>query len=98
MTDREINNLLWRAFLLGARVVADQNGKEVSGSDISTLGEVIRQIAASDATLEDPTALAARSPDIGELLVRLGTLNIRNNRDLAKRIFEGFMIATDVKE
>jgi hypothetical protein len=72
MTDREINNALWRAFLLGARVVADQNGKDLTTGDIGTLGGIVRQIAESDTTLEDPTALAKKHPDIGALLMRLG--------------------------
>lgn len=98
MTDREIDSMLWRACLLGARVVTDQNGKDVTAADVGKLGEVVRQIAEGDATLEDPTALAAEHPDIGQLLMRLGTVNIRNNRGLAKRIFEGFIIATEIKE
>ncbi len=98
MTDREIDSMLWRAFLLGARVVADQNEKDVTATDMATLSSVARQIAESDMTLENPTALATKHSDIGPLLMRLGTLNIRNNRDLAKRIFKGFMIATEVKE
>jgi hypothetical protein len=98
MTDREIDNMLWQAFLLGARVVAGQNGGEISTSDMSAIAGVAREIAESDATLEDPTELATRFPDMAETFQRLGTLNIRNNRDLAKRVFTGFEIATEVKE
>jgi hypothetical protein len=45
-----------------------------------------------------PTALAARFPDVAETFQRLGTLNIRNNRELAQRIMKGFEIATEVKD
>lgn len=95
MTDREINSMLWRAFLLGARVMA---GAEISASDMTTIARVAREIAESETTLEDPTALAKRFPEMAETFQRLGTLNIRNNRDLAKRIYAGFEIATEVKE
>ena len=98
MTDREIDNMLCRAFVLGARVVAVQNGKDLTASDIGALGGVVRQIAESGTTLEDPTALAAKNPNIGQLLMRIETINIRNNRDLANRIFAGFMIATEEDE
>jgi hypothetical protein len=98
MTDREIDLMLWGAFLLGARVIADQIGKDLSYTEIDGLGRVARELADSDTTLEDPTALAAKAPNIGSLLQRLATLNIRSNRDLAKRIFEGFMVATGVTE
>jgi len=94
MTEQEIDNMLWRAFLLGARVVADQNGADVSAHDIGKLSVVVRQIAESDATLADPTALSARHSEIGSLMMRLGTLTVRNDRDLAGRIFRGFAIAT----
>jgi len=35
---------------------------------------------------------------MAEMFQRLSTLNIRNDRELAQRIFQGFMIATEVKE
>jgi hypothetical protein len=96
VTDREIDNKLWCAFLLGARVVADQNGKQLSLSDIDALGEAVRRIAQNEVTLEDPTTMAAKSPEIGELLLRLDMSILRSNRDLSRRIFEGFKIATEV--
>src|SRR5262245_2901383 len=74
-------------------VVADQNGKDIGLADIATIAAVANQLAQSDLTLEDPTALATKQPGIGSLLMRLGTLIIRNNRDLAQRIFKGFEIA-----
>jgi hypothetical protein len=98
MTDREIDRLLWGAFLLGARVVAEQGGRQLGASEINSLGRLLRQIAENESTLEDPTALAAQNPEMGPLLMRLETVNIRSNRDLAKCIFEGYIIATDVKE
>jgi hypothetical protein len=98
MTDPEINRKLWGAFLLGARVIADRNGKDLSYTEIDGLGRVAQEIAESDRTLEDPTAQAAKDREIGSLLQRLETLNIRSNRDLAKRIFEGFIIASDVTD
>jgi hypothetical protein len=96
MTDREIDKMLWGAFLLGARVVAGENGVEIGTSDISAIARVLREIAESDTTLEDPTALGMRfPPDMAGTIQRLGTLIIRNNRDLAKRIFTGFEIANE---
>lgn len=95
MTDREIDNMLWRAFVLGARVVADQNGRDVTASDMDALAVVVRQIAESDITLEDPTTLAAKEPNIGSVLMRVGTVMIRNDRDLAKRVFRGSITATE---
>jgi hypothetical protein len=98
MTEREINTNLWWAFLLGARVVGIQNGKDLSLTYIGDLGRLARELAESDRTLEDPTALAAKEPAIGSLLQRLGTLTIRNNRDLAKRIVEGYSTANEEDE
>jgi hypothetical protein len=95
MTDREIDSMLWRAFMLGARVVADCEGKDVTARDMDSLAVIVRQIAESDITLEDPTALAAKEPGIGSALMRVGTVMIRNDRDLAKRIFRGSIIATE---
>ncbi|MCY2990819.1 MAG: hypothetical protein NTY19_23520 [Planctomycetota bacterium] len=95
MTDREIDNMLWRAFILGARVIADQNGKDVTASDMDALAVVVRQIAESDIALEDPTTLAAKAPGIGSALMRVGTAMIRNDREVSKRIFRGFIIATE---
>jgi hypothetical protein len=98
MTNRKINSMLWGAFMLGAGVVADRAGQELSGSDVDTLADVVRQIAESDATLQDPTALAAKEQELGQLLMRVGTFLIRRDGDLAKRIYEGFLIATGEKE
>jgi hypothetical protein len=33
-----------------------------------------------------------------ETMQRLATLNVRNHRELAKRVFAGFIIATEVKD
>lgn len=99
MTDQEIDGMLWRAFLLGLRVMAAQEGRDVPFSEIGNLARVVREIAESETTLEDPTALVAKfPPDMAETLQRLSTVTIRNNRDLAKRIFAGFLIATEVNE
>ena len=98
MTDREIDELAWRAFYFGLRVMAAQEGKDVRFSEIGNLARVVHEVAESEATLEDPTALAAQFPGMAETLQRLGTLSIRNNRELAKRIFAGFEIATEVQE
>ena len=98
MTDRETDDMLWRAFYLGLRVMAAQVGQDISLSEIGNLARVLREIAESETTLNDPTALAAKFPDMAETFQRLATLNIRNDRELAKRIFKGFMIATEVKE
>lgn len=98
MTNREIDGLLWQAFYLGLRVMAAQEGKDVPSSEIGKIARMIRDIAESETTLEDPTALAAKFPENAEFFMRLATLNIRNSRELAKRIFEGFMIATEVEE
>ena len=59
---------------------------------------MVREIAESETTLDDPTALAAKFPDKAETFQRLGHPQHPPHRDLAKRIFEGFMIATEVKE
>ena len=98
MTDREVDELLWRAFYLGLRVMAAQEGKEVPSSEIGSIGRMVREIAESEMTLEDPTALAAKFPENAEFFLRLATLNIHNSRDLAKRIFQGFRIATELEE
>ena len=97
MTEREIDAMLWQAFYLGLRVMAAQVGKDVPFSEIGDLARVVREIAESETTLEDPTALAVRFPDMAETFQRISTLNIANNRDLATHIFEGFLIATEVK-
>ena len=89
MSDREIDNLLWGAYLLGARVVAVKNGGDIGAAEIDEIARVAREIAESEATLEDPTALAIAIPQLAEGLQRLGTQIIRNNRDLAKRILAG---------
>lgn len=85
MSDREIDNLLW----VGARVVAVKNGGDIGAAEIDAIARVAREIAESEATLEDPTALAIANPQLAEGLQRLGTQIIRNNRDLAKRILAG---------
>jgi hypothetical protein len=76
----------------------NQNGRDLSTSDVVALGNVVRQIADNQSTLEDPTALAAQNPGIAPLLMRLGIQIIRNNRELAKRIVEGFVMANEVQE
>ena len=95
MTDREIDIMFWRAFILGARIVADQNGKDVTASDVDALAVVVQQIAESDITIEDPTTLAAKEPGIGSALMRVGTAMIRNDREVAKRVFRGFEIVRE---
>lgn len=96
MTEREVDYKLWVAFYLGVRVMAAHEGKDDPGCAIGSFARMLREIAESEATLEDPTALAARFPDAAESFQRLSTLVIRADRDLSKRIFAGFMIATDV--
>jgi hypothetical protein len=82
--------------LLGARVVASHNGNDLGFTEINRLGRLAEELANSDWTLEDPTVLASKGgPEISSLLQRLGTIIIRSNRDLAKRIFEGFRVATE---
>jgi hypothetical protein len=98
VTDREIDNLTWRAFHLGLRVMAAQTGRDVTAAEIGDLVRVIRELAESDATLHDPTALTAKSPDMGEIIQRLGTLAIRHDRELAQRVFRGFIIGTRIKD
>lgn len=98
MTDREVDELLWQSFYLSLRVMAVQEGKDVPFSEVGNIVRMVRQIAESETTLEDPTALAAEFPENAEFFLQLATLNIRNNRELAKRIFQGFMIATEVEE
>jgi len=78
--------------------MAAQMEKDVPFSEIGNLARVVRQIAESETTRHDPTAVAVKSPDMAEMFQRLSTLNIRNDRELAQRIFQGFMIATEVKE
>jgi hypothetical protein len=98
MTDHEIDNMLWRAFHLGVRIMAAREGKGVLFSEIGQLAGVVRAIAESETTLEDPTAGAVKFPDLAETFQTLGTLNIRANRELARRIFQGFLAATEVPE
>src|SRR5260221_626706 len=98
MTEREIDDMLWRAFYLGSRVMASHIDRDIPFSEIGKLASVLREIAESEATLHDPTALTAKFPDMAGMFQRIGTLNIRNDRELAQRIFRGFMIATDAKE
>ncbi len=98
MTERETDDMLWRAFYLGLRVMAAQMGRDVPFSEIGNLARVVREIAESEATLHDPTALAAKFPDMAQVFQRVDTLNIRNDRELAERIFQGFMIATEAKD
>ncbi len=98
MSNREIDELLWQAFYLGLRVMAAQEGKDVPSSEIGNIARMIREIAESEATLEDPNALAAKFPETAGFFLQQATLNIRNNRELAKRILEGFLIATEVDE
>jgi hypothetical protein len=95
MTDREIDIMLWGAFLLASRAAALQNGQRDLGTrEINALGMLVRQIAEGAATLEEPTELAAEEPGIGHLLMRVATVNIRNNRDLSQRILHGYTICT----
>jgi uncharacterized protein len=66
-----------------------------SASDRDALAGVVQQIAESDITLEDPTTLAAKEPGIGSALMRVGTAMIRNDREVAKRVFRGFEIVRE---
>jgi hypothetical protein len=98
VTDREIDNMLWRAFYLGLRVMAAQTQRDVPFSEVGGLARIVREIAESETTLQDPAVLAAKFPGMAETFQRLSTQNIRSDRELATRILKGFMIATDVKE
>jgi hypothetical protein len=95
MTKREINNALWRSFVLGARVLASQSGRDLGANEVVALAQMVRQIAQAEVTLEDPGELAAQSPGCGDLPQRLGHLLIRLNRDLAKRIYQGFLTTAE---
>ena len=80
MTDNDINVLAWRAFYFGLRVMAAQEGKDVSYAESAILAKVVREIAENETTLEDPTALAIQFPSMAETIQKLGTLCIRNSR------------------
>ena len=80
-----------------AQVVAAQQDKQISITDMVNIAGVARELAESETTLEDPTSLAARFPDMAETMQRLGTFRIRNDRDLAQRIFDGYLIAAEGK-
>ena len=94
----DLDNMLWRAFLLGARVMAGQKGRELSSVEIEALARISQQIAESETTLEDPTELVLKFPDMADTFQRLGSLMIRNNRELATRIFAGFRLATEIED
>lgn len=98
VTDRETDGMLWRAFYLGLRVMAAHEGQDASFSNLGKLAFAVREIAESEASLQDPTALAARFPGIADRFLRIGTLNIRNDRERAQRVFQGFMITTEGKD
>lgn len=95
MTEREIDRMLCRAYLLGARGVACQYGQEIGAVESKELERYARAIAERDFTLEDPTALAAKEPDIADILHRIGPLIMRNDRNLATRIARGFQLDED---
>ena len=55
MTEREIDHLLWGAYLLGARVVASQNGMDLGAKQTTPrlLNEVSRPTGGGALSLEN---------------------------------------------
>lgn len=98
MTNREIDLLLWGACVLGARITAIGRGRDLSTTEIGDLGRLVGQIADGESTVGDPTERAALDPRIGELLHRLETLNVIRDRELARRIMDGFRASTAVDD
>jgi hypothetical protein len=98
MNEPQINNALWRAFVLGARVLANQSDHPLAQSEVDSLAQAVRQIAEGEITLEDPGEFAAGHPDCGTLPQELGHLLIRLNRDLAQRIYQGFLLTTELSD
>ena len=71
--DRELDNMLWRAFYLGLHVMATLEGTELTFSHIQSLAKMGRDIANSEITHQAPSEIAAKFPVFGDTLRRMSS-------------------------
>ena len=90
MTEREANELAWRAFQLGARVAMTTQGIAQSPGAQTNYLAMLYAISQGDATVNEPGDSAARYPEMAETFIRLGNAAILCDQALAKSVWAGF--------
>ena len=99
MNQNEIDDLLWRAFYLGARVTQAARGEELHKNELPQIVGYLHPITANDLTLHNPTENAIGwDSETASCIISIGNKSILADREIARRVVRGFEATTEIKD
>jgi hypothetical protein len=96
MNQSRADELIWRAFNIGARAAFTSKGESFTPRQGKKINGLLRELANGDYTLIDPTELTqpTDSPALAQWTIQMGHLMIRDDKKLATRIRRAAIAAT----